>query len=80
MPDDDVRLSTLLMELREDGWATPTYRQFQQAACDGRFPAIQRNGLWYGSRKNKRAIAAALRMERRPDARPARKAEVIAAA
>jgi hypothetical protein len=64
-PDDDIRLSALLLELREDDWETPTYRQFQQAACDGKFPATQRNGLWYGNRKNKRAIAAAMGMKRR---------------
>ena len=63
--DDDLRLSELLQELREDGWETPPYRQFQQAALDGRFPATQHNTLWYGSRKNKREIAAALRLKRR---------------
>jgi hypothetical protein len=62
---EDVRLSALLQELREDGWETPPYRPFQQAACDGRYPATLHNGLWYGNRKNKRQIAAVMRMRRR---------------
>lgn len=66
MPDtDEIRLSALLQELREDDYEAPGYRAFQEAARDGRFPATLRNGLWYGNRKNKRAIAAAMRMKRR---------------
>ena len=63
--DDDIRLSALLAELREDGWETPPYRQFQQAAGDGKFAATLHNGLWYGNRRDKPAIAVALRMKRR---------------
>jgi hypothetical protein len=62
---DDIRLSALLQEFREDGLETTTYRQFQQAACDGKFAATLHNGLWYANRKNKRQIAAAMRMKRR---------------
>lgn len=65
LDDDDIRLPALLQELRDDGLETPNYRQFQEAARDGRFPATLCNGLWYGNRKNKRAIAAAMRMKRR---------------
>lgn len=63
---DDLRLSTLLQEMRNEGWATPNYRPFAQAACDGRFPATQRNGRWFGNRKHKLQIAAAMGMQRRP--------------
>jgi hypothetical protein len=77
---NEIRLSTLLLELRDDGLATPTYRQFAQAACDGQFPATQRNGLWYANRRDKRAIAAAMGMTRATTARPARKAADLAAA
>ena len=61
---DDLRLSTLLLEMRHDGWETPNYRPFAQAACDGRFPATKHNGLWYGNRKNKDKIARAMGMKR----------------
>ena len=65
---DDIRLSQLLQELREEGLETPPYRQFQQAACDGKYAATLHNGLWYANRKNKRQIAAAMRMKRRAPA------------
>ena len=61
---DDVRLSQLLQELREDGYEAPVYRVFQEAARDGRFLATQRRGLWYASLANKHAIAAAMGMTR----------------
>ena len=62
---DDVRLSLLLLEMRNEGFDTPRYRPFTEAACDGRFPAKQHNGRWFANRKDKGKIAAAMRMELR---------------
>jgi hypothetical protein len=76
MADSDVvRLSLLLQELRNEGFAAPTYRAFFEAARDGLIPATQAdNGLWYARRKDKHAIVAALgKMRRRgaPELTPA---------
>jgi hypothetical protein len=67
MPEtDDLRLSAILQELREEyEGPTPSYREFWEAARDGVFPAHLRNGWWHARRKDKKAIATALGLKRR---------------
>ena len=80
LDDDEIRLPALLAELRDEGYETPGYRSFQEAARDGRFSATLRNGLWYGNRKNKHPIALAMRMKRLPPSRSRQRRSVTEAA
>jgi hypothetical protein len=72
MPDmrARVRLSQLHRELQEAGFECDglPYRRLWLAAVEGRFPAVQLNGLWHIDRANVPAIAAVYGLRRKTGA------------
>ena len=68
---DANRLSLLVPQLRADGWEPPPYLVLWRAALDAVIPAEQINGRWHYRTHDVPAIAKALRLRKRPGAKPA---------
>jgi hypothetical protein len=65
MDHDEVRLTQLPQQLRDEGYKPPAYRTLRESALDGAFEAHQINGLWYYNPARSTEIATALRLKKR---------------